>query len=235
MALPQSFIEHLSAEGYHPRSNRHSNALAEAIASDLFDHCALLRNRAKAHEAVYQLNFNIQASTTWNVDLVIGTPPPDLPDGAADGFSRSSPSTIQIAIELKSVMTEHRKAVRNRARDIDAHHQHVHQYNPRTIAAGVLVINAAESFVSPLRTETTTHRNVEALVAHCIQEFRGVDIRHNQQNQGLDAACALVVNYSNSGDPAAFVEQSPAPSVGDPLHYDAFIQRVCGAYEQLWA
>ena len=31
MANPAAFIEHLRQAGYHPRSDKHSNALADAI------------------------------------------------------------------------------------------------------------------------------------------------------------------------------------------------------------
>ena len=63
MALPSSFTDHLTAEGYHPRSNRHSNALAQAITADLYAHCPLLRSRAHEGDVVYDLNFNIQPTS----------------------------------------------------------------------------------------------------------------------------------------------------------------------------
>ena len=235
MALPSAFINHLSAEGYHPRSNRHSNALGEALATDLFAHCPLIRDRSLAGDIVYDLNFNIQAFVSWNVDLVIGTPPPGRDREVTGEIDRGKPSTIQIAVELKSVMTEHRKAVRNRVRDLDAHHQHVHHYNPRTVAGGILVINSAERFRSPLRESDTIHTNPEDLVRHCVQQLRGVTIRNDERTGGLDAASALVVSYSNLEDTAEFVIKPPAPAIGDPLHYDAFVQRICSAYERLWA
>jgi len=38
------------------------------------------------------------------------------------GIAEAPPSTIHIAIEIKGVMTEHHKAVKNRKRDFEAHH-----------------------------------------------------------------------------------------------------------------
>jgi hypothetical protein len=32
---PPAFVRHLREEGYHPRSDKHSNALAAAIVTDL--------------------------------------------------------------------------------------------------------------------------------------------------------------------------------------------------------
>lgn len=235
MALPTSFAEHLTATGYHPRSNRHSNALAEAIAGDLFAHCPLIKARALAGDIVFDLNFDIQAVVSWNVDLLIGAPPPDKRHESRESISRAKPSTIHIAVELKSVMTEHRKAVRNRVRDLEAHHQHVHDYNPRTVAGGVMVVNAADRFRSPLRIEDTVHRDPERLINHCIGQLRSLTIRNDHQNSGLDAVSALVVQFQNTGDRAEYLTRSPAPEVGDPLHYDAFIQRLCDSYERMWA
>ena len=77
MALPQAFLNHLRREGYHPRSNKHSNALARAIVADLTANCPVMAQRAAAGGLVYALNFDLRYRTsTWNVDLVLGTPPP---------------------------------------------------------------------------------------------------------------------------------------------------------------
>ena len=73
-------------------------------------------------------------------------------------------------------MTEHRKAVKNRKRDLEAHHEHVHNYSPDTIAGGVLIINAAERFKSPLRRRVTSHHDVLQLVEHCVSELRAVAV-----------------------------------------------------------
>jgi hypothetical protein len=183
---PEAFVAHLRQEGYHPRSNRHSNALAQAIVADLVETCPPLRDAAHDGRIVYDLNFTIQAGTTdWNVDLVLGLPPPGTPAPADDvSIARSAPSTVQIAIEIKSVMTEHRKAVRNRARDLEAHHEHVHRYASSAIAGGVLVVNQAGVFRSPLRREETRHREPVRLVEHCIQQMRAVTWRRTTGTEG---------------------------------------------------
>lgn len=235
MTNPASFLQHLREQGYHPRSDKHSNSLAQAIVEDLVRHCAAIRNKAKRGEVVYSLNWTLRAGTAdWNVDLVLGPPPLDSPAPKDAGpIARAVPSTVQIAIEIKAVMTEHRKAVKNRKRDLEAHHEHVHNYDNNAIAGGVLVVNAAETFQSPLRPKITVHRDSAALVAHCISELRGVSTRGGPKGYGLDAKCAIVVsvdNVTHSG--ARFVTTPPAPPIGDPLHYDAFIRTVCDQYSR---
>jgi hypothetical protein len=233
MTNPASFLQHLRDEGYHPRSDKHSNSLAQAIVDDLIRHCPAIRDRALRGEIVYSLNWTLRAGTAdWNVDLVLGPPPLEARDPKSSAaIERASPSTVQIAIEIKAVMTEHRKAVKNRKRDLEAHHEHIHNYDNNAIAGGVLVINAAETFQSPLRPQITVHRDSAALVTHCVSELRAVSSRGGPKGYGLDAKCAIVVSVDNVDRPSAkFMALAPAPALGDPLHYDAFIRTVCDQY-----
>jgi hypothetical protein len=232
---PIAFLRHLQEKGYHPRSDKHSNALAEAMVNDFLDASPRMADDARKGHLVYDLNFVIRAGTSdWNVDLVLGAPPPGTPAPAPGArVSRTKPSTVRIAIEIKAVMTEHHKAVKNRKRDFEAHHEHVHRYNNQTIAGGVLVVNGAATFKSPLRSEVTVHKNPLQLVKHCVQEMRNVTIRPGLQGEGLEAKAVLVVDVTNQDLAATrFLAEQPAPSVGDPLHYDAFVQAVASLYAQ---
>jgi hypothetical protein len=176
---------------------------------------------ARQGRLVYDLNFTLHAGTSdWNVDLVLGAPSlnsaPPVPE---QRIRRATPSTVYIAIEIKGVMTEHHKAVKNRKRDLEAHHEHVHRYNNSAIAAGVLVVNQAATFKSPLRPEVTQHKDPKELVKHCIQQIRSVTTRPGLQGEGLEAKTVLVVDMDNQDLAATkFVTDSPAPSIGDPLN-----------------
>ena len=227
------FVEHLRTEGYHPRSDKHSNALADVIVADLLETCAQLHPMADSGRLVYDQNFTITTGTSeWNSDLVLGLAPPDTaaPRSGAS-IRRTRPSTIHLAVEIKSIMTEHRKAVKNRKRDLEAHHDHVHRYSAAAIAAGVFVVNQAAMFKSPLRTDLTEHKNAKALVSHCLLQARSLSHRTGPEGQGLDAAAVIVVDMDNVHlQNTRLVTTSPAPPVGDPLHYDAFIQSLCSLY-----
>ena len=242
MPLPVTFLDHLRREGYHPRSNKHSNALGTAIAFDLVTSCEPLARRAAEGAVVYDLNFDLRVRTaTWNVDLVLGRPASaQRPEGDL-AIRRARPSSIEIAIEIKSVMTEHRKAVKNRKRDLEAHHEHVHNYRQDAIAGGVFVVNRSRTFKSPLRGgQVTTHARHETamfdLVGHCINELRNVAERNDPSGYGLDAKLAIVASMDNVALPStSYWERPPAPQVGDPLHYDSFLQRLCEQYRQRFA
>jgi hypothetical protein len=231
MALPVSFLDHLRTEGYHPRSNKHSNALARAIVADLLDTCEPMRAKAAAGKLVFAINVQLHFGTAvWNIDLAMG-PPAGSVTVPPSGIVYAPPSTIQIAIEIKGVMTEHHKAVKNRKRDFEAHHQHVHNYSNAAIAGVVMVINAAPRFQSPLVPHVTIHKNPTALVGHCMNEMRAVTSRGGVEGRGIDAGCAIVVSHDNIENASThYVTSLPAPQIGDPLHYDAFIQKVCSEY-----
>jgi hypothetical protein len=146
---------------------------------------------------------------------------------------KDTPSSVRIAVELKSVMTEHHKAVKNRKRDFEAHHAHVHAYHPQAIAGGVLVVNASPRFRSPTRggVEVTEHRNPDALVAHCLSEVSNITRSGGASAVGLDAMAAVVVSMDNIDyRETTYVERPPAPMAGSPIHWDAFIQRICDLY-----
>lgn len=128
MPLPSHFLAHLRSAPYHPRSDKHGKALAEAIVTDLMASCRPLARAAQSGRAVWSLNFNLTYGTaTWNTDLVIGAPPPGTePPARGEPIRQTPPSSVQIAVEIKGVMTEHRKAIKNRKRDLESHHTHVH-------------------------------------------------------------------------------------------------------------
>jgi len=232
---PASFIEHLREKGYHPRSNKHSDALARAIVRDLRSQCSAISSHATAGTLCYSLNFDLRAGPAqWNVDLVLGSPARPTHEGEpSDAPGECPPARVRVAIEIKSVMTEHHKAVKNRKRDLEAHHEHVHNYDSEAIAGGVLVINASPRFRSPLRDEPTIHRDPAALVGHCLTELRSVSRRGGSTGYGLEAVCAIVVDHDNIDlNNSHAVTARFGVSPGDPLSYDHFLVAICDAYER---
>jgi hypothetical protein len=240
MALPASFLNHLQNQGYHSRSDKHSKALSEAIVTDLMAYCPKMANLAHAGQLVFWHNYDLTFThSTWNTDLAIGTPPPGpLPSNAKSvaGMTQAVPATVRIAVELKGVMTEHGKARKNRKRDLEAHHQHVHAYNSNTIAAGVIVVNASQTFQSPLRAGLTIHTKPPAeLIRMVADELNSVTTSSGTNPVGLDAKCLIAVDMDNVNlSSTSYYVRPPAPAVGSPLHWDSFIQRLCDLYSTRW-
>lgn len=237
MALPDSFLDHLRTQGYNSRSNKHSDALSRALVIDLMRRCPKIAHEAAADKLVFSFNQDVLfGRNSWNTDLAIGPPGPDgIPAKAqrVEGMAKATPVTIRIAVEHKAIMTEHGKARLNRGRDMDAHHAHVHDYDPKAIAAGTFVINSSPTYQSTLRQEgvITQHADPVALVQMCLDSLHNVTFSRRVNEPGLDAKGALVVSMDNiHWDAAVYMERKPAPQPGEPLHWDSFVARLCDLY-----
>lgn len=252
MRGPADFVEHLSSALYHPRSDAHSNALCLGVLADLCNQCRPFAKRARRGEVVAKLNHTVTVGfQNWNIDLAIGPPAgPVEPPGDDLLITEATPSVVEIAIEAKGIMTEHGKARRNRLRDLHAFHSHAHQYNPKTIAVGLLVVNVAPYYWSPTRAadNVTAHRNIEKLAAATVDLFRNLPLRnHASDGPGMEALSVIVVRHDNllkntalpagapSHEPTRLIEKPPAPQPGDPLHYATMLRRLCSAYTERFA
>lgn len=241
MATPGYFLDHLRTRGYHPRSDKHSKAVADAIVIDLMAHCPKIATEALADQLVFNYNVElVYGHSRWKTDLAIGPPAPGAVTAAAErvaGMARSTPTWTRVAVEAKTVMTKHTGARKNRKRDLEAHHQHVHDYDANAIAASITVINAAPEFYSPIPPAgVRTHREPHRLAQLVLDEVENVTMAGGSSSVGLDAKCALVVEMSNMPDAAGtysadfVVSSPPAPRAGSPVQWDSFIQRICATY-----
>ncbi len=238
MSAPEGFVQHLREQGYHPRSNKHSNALSHAVLRDLVERCQLFKLHARVGAIVFEINQRVSVGhSEWNVDMVVGPLHGSLAPPLGGEIGCAVPSTIRLAFETKCIMTEHKKAQRNRLRDLDSFHQFVHRYDPNTIATAMTVFNIAPSFRSPLRSATTIHRNPSVLVREGIGLMRSLPMRAIPTDPpGLEANAVIVVAHDNQDlVQSSLHDRTPAPRMGDPLHYDSFIQRICEIYRQRWA
>jgi hypothetical protein len=261
MAIADEFAAYLADRGYDPRSSRHSDFLSEIIIRDLAQTCPLIAKRAASGEIVARLRHHHQiGQDDWVIDIAIGTcartpvPPIEIAPGLGS-IRMASPVIIQIAVELKGVITEHGKARRNRLREFGAFHGHGHTYDPRTVVAAFLVMNSADLFYSPLnlgkttRSELNTHiskvRTARQLANESVNLFRTIHLRRSETDgPGLEALGIIVIEHDNINyypDPAKYshlrkaTRVAPTPpslSVGDPLSYESMLQRICGHYTQ---
>jgi hypothetical protein len=251
MAIEEVVVADLTEHGYHPRTSSHSDRQSEQIVLDLLEDCPLMRERALKGQLVAKLRHHQQVGhDDWVIDLALGTTAgaPISPD-VAHPIRFAPPAIIQVAIELKSIFTEHGKARKNRLRDFNAFHGYAHSYDPKTIAAAFLIVNAAEYFYSPLRKpeDITQHGGRKAsprdVAADSVKLFRTIPLRNSAQDPpGLEAIAVLVVEHDNLNvhpdrqahkaqhRPTRVLHTTPAPQVGDPLHYQTFIQRICSQF-----
>lgn len=237
MRAPQGFVEHLRTNGYHPRSSKHGDALCNLILSDLIEFCPKIRQHATTGQLVYEFKQTIYGGgSDWNIDLVLGPPPAGYKaDDTPRTIAKQMPATFRIAVEAKTVMTEHGKARRNRQRDLDQFQEFIRRYDANTVSAAVTVVNISERFQSPLRRDETRHNNVVRLVTETVGMFRAIPTRSAPDQKGLDANAVIVVDHDNITNTATkLVTRPPAPQTGDPLEYHSFLQRICDRYTQRW-
>jgi hypothetical protein len=251
MAIAAELVAHLGG-GYHPRTSKHSDFQSLIIIRDLVARCPLIGKRAATGEIVAKLRHHQQvAHADWVIDIALGTCAGTPIHPIGDPIRMAPPVIIQIAIELKSIWTEHGKARLNRLRDFNSFHGYAHQYSPETVAAAFLVVNAAERFWSPLRDDDdiTVHgssiKSSRNVAEKTIDRFRSIHLRNSSGDvPGLEAIGVVVVEHDNlvvnpnaskyaSLHKATIVAPTPPnPPVGDPLHYESMIQRICNAYTQ---
>lgn len=263
-SIEELIVAEVAAEAYHPRTSKHSDSQSLLIIRDLLAACPIIAKRAAEGLIVAQLRHRQQVGyNKWVIDIALGTPagPPQPPD-APNLIRFTAPALIQIAIELKSIWTEHGKARHNRLRDFDAFQSHAHSYDPKTISAAFLVVNASEHFLSPLnlgaqaREPLTRHKqsgkSAPQIVSETINIFRSLHLRNSaKESGGLDALGVVVIEHDNLNylkgrsqysdiqekykdveRPTRVASIPPGLRVGDPLHYSAMIQRISNAYNE---
>ncbi len=220
---------------YHGRSDAHSKALCKFIMEDLLNHCQVLREQAEQHLVVWETNARftfLQTAKKKTLDLAVGPPA-----GGPIGVSVAILADVFFACEAKTVMTEHGKSQPRIFDELNSSHEIVHQGNPKAIAAGITVVNIAETFVSPLRQRrdqtdlvVSKHRQPEVtqrMVAH----LRGLPIRERVGQAGFDAYATVVIKCDNQG-PATLWTGTPAPQPDDRDHYETFITRIARFYTE---
>lgn len=249
MRAPEGFAEwlrqheHVNGERryrYHPRSDSHSKALCELVLSDLLDDCPVLEEHAAKGVVVFGINCKYRWEATGKpktIDLAIGTPSEHVESTLTAPRLRIRQSAIKnvvVSCEAKSVMTEHGKSEPRLFDELNSSHEIVHRGNPEAIAAGLTVVNASKTFVSPLRQRTgidvaITQHNQPHVTEKMIKHLRGLRIRNTTGEAGFDAYATIVVDCDNVRE-ARLVTDSPAPQAGNQDYYEEFIRRIVRFY-----
>jgi hypothetical protein len=150
--------------------------------------------------------------------------------------------SVLIALEAKACMTAHQRALPRLHAELDSSHVTVHGAHDAAIAAGYVMINIAESFLSPdlnkknRRSDPiwSTHdqpRSVEIT----IDKVRQLPRRSKMGIPGYDALGIVIVNCTNDGSAVKLHTGKPAPQPQDTYHYAAMIDRLQSIYATRFA
>jgi hypothetical protein len=237
---------------YHSRSDAHSIELCELIMRDILQSCPVLKDQASRGKVAYGINVEHYWSTSRKakgLDLAVGIPLRNsLPQsqifkvrsnrrksGESPSAARNVFSEVLIACEAKAVMTEHGKSQPRLFDELSSSHEIVHQGNQNTIATGIVMVNVASKFASPLRQKDetiaySTHKQ-PYVTERMINHLRGLQIREKVGEVGFDAFSTFVVDCDNQ-NLCTLHEEKPAPQVGERDHYGVFIERIAKFYNE---
>lgn len=219
---------------YHPRSDTHGGAQCRYFLDDLLYVSDTIKDAAQSCDIVFEEDIEVgEGGLSWNTDLVIG-PPKEAVRVPLDGerkIARTEPEEIWLAVDAKSIMTEHQKARRNRQRDINSFADIMHHHHERALTAGILLVNLVETFDSPLRDpdDITSHVHIDRIVEEIVDMFDSINRSEGEISANLDGAGVVVVEHSNLvkdvGD-TRLVTEPPAPQPSDRVHYRTFVRQM---------
>lgn len=254
---------------YHPRSDRHSKVACWAILFDLLNCSATLRDHAANGRVAFGINHEMRVFTTGrkkDLDLVLCTPGTrqacderklrtfeDLAEHydielseeellalrRLPTLSEELVGEVRIALEAKACMTAHLKALPRLFDELTSSHQTIHGSNQFAIAAGFVMVNISDRFLSPDLNKWKLADHVAEVSAHdqprvtfrVVKKVEEIQRRRSTGEDGFDAIGLVVVNCVNDGSPVELVTDPPAPKPGYVLHYDSMIRRIAQLYE----
>jgi ElaB/YqjD/DUF883 family membrane-anchored ribosome-binding protein len=152
----------------------------------------------------------------------------------------AAPTSVVFALEAKACMTEHSKARPRIYDELNSSHLTIHGDTDDAIAAGLALVNSADTFVSPLRNpwpassatpDVATKHRQPAAARSVIEKLTELPRRSRQGEAGYDAFGIVVINCDNSGADCRLEKQSEWLGPQAALfEYAQFISRVAQIY-----
>jgi hypothetical protein len=250
---------------YHSQSDNHSKLACWTLLFDVLQHCPLLVQHVQRGKVGFGINhqmYDFRTARTKNLDLVLCTPS-GVPERNPESFAQEagrysvdltaaqrtkldampplpcvSVGSVYVALEAKACMTEHVKALPRLYDELNSSHLAIHGSADFAIAAGYVVVNRADSFISPGRnkynisveTPMITSLRQPAVSARAIDKMREIPRRTQQGAEGFDALGIVLLKLQNDGSAVEIVNTPPAPPAGDALHYDQLVHRIASLY-----
>lgn len=148
-------------------------------------------------------------------------------------------ATVLVATEAKAAMTAFLKARPRLKDELTSSHQTVHGDNESAIAAGLVLVNGASSFVSSSLNKHDLSRTPAIVSKHrqpedaekIVTGLRDIQRRSSPKDAGFDALGVIVIDCRNDGSSVTCVTGNrPAPTLEDDFDYGRFVHRVAHLY-----
>jgi hypothetical protein len=246
---------------YHSRSDLHSKVACWGVLFDLLQHSRLLRTHVLAEKVVFGINHEMadfKSGRKKDLDLVLARP---VGGATSVTFSELSQryhveldpiqrrtlaslpilfsggiGTVVAALEAKAAMTEHQKALPRLFDELQSSHVAVHGSSRQALAIGLVIVNAAPTFISPDRNKMGSRSIVNphsqpAAATGVIEKVRQLPRRAHVGEAGFDGLGVVVISAANDGSPVTLVPSPPAPPPNDIFFYDNMIGRMANEYD----
>jgi hypothetical protein len=249
---------------YHSRSDHHSKVACWGIMFDLMRVSDLLRRHIAEGKVGFGINHEMRDfvhDRKKNLDVVLCTPSSGalgagrtLADLAGDYEVRLTPKeaaefaalpslrrvpvgSVLMALEAKAAMTAHQRALPRLYDELNSSHLTVHGAGDQAIAAGFVMVNLAETYLSPdlnkanRASDPVWSRHAQPRDASLVvDKVRQLPKRSKPGETGYDALAIVVIEASNDGGEFELVTAPPAPQPGDIYHYASMIDRTAHIY-----
>jgi hypothetical protein len=153
-------------------------------------------------------------------------------------------STVLVAVEAKAAMTAFLKARPRLKDELTSSHQTIHGDNQHAIAAGLVMVNAALTFISPDRNKHDLRSTAPVVSIHrqpgdaekIVIGLRDLQRRSSVIDTGFDALGVVAIDCRNDGSAVRHVTtHPPAPPRNDDFDYGRFIHRIAQLYTTRFA
>ena len=252
---------------YHSRSDLHSKVACCGVFFDLMTTSALLREHVADGKVVVGVNhpmLDFVNNKRKKLDLVLARPGTEQGPRRARSMPElfeqwgvnldtdqqrlldempvayeGSVGSVLVAMEAKACMTAHSKAGPRLYDELNSSHGIVHAASANALAVGFVMVNAAQTFVSPDlnrrltvgQRRTASEHNQPHATDVALRALGQLPRRSDNSARGYDGLGIVVVDAPNDGTPVHLVTDPPAPQPGDNLHYDSMLRRVAGEYD----
>lgn len=157
---------------------------------------------------------------------------------------REAPSKQDLVVlENKACMTAHGKAGPRLRNELEGAVEAINSSDPDTVAGGLVLVNAADFFYSPVfrdnghvepeeRRQSQHHQPSDA--AESIAKLKNIPLRTKDKQFGYDALGIIVIDAHNDGRPWTIVEDPAfgAPEPQDIWSYSRMIQQLAKVFRQ---
>lgn len=249
---------------YHSRSDHHSKVACWGIIFDLLRTSPLLRRHVESGVVHFGINHEMRDfvhDRKKNLDLVLctssagaGRAPMTLATMATSYGIRLSPTeqaelarlpeltrapvgAVLMALEAKACMTAHQRALPRLYDELNSSHLTVHGATDQAIAAGFVMVNVAERYLSPDMNKANRAGAPEWSIHGqprdaklAVEKVRQLPKRSKTGDTGYDALAIVVIDCANDGSTVRLVEGPPAPPSGDIYEYSSMIDRLAHIY-----